>query len=105
MRETLSKLNSAPTCVPTNPAEVENLYREYSQMKQQSISQSSTIQELVERFGIVQDENIHLRKKKEDVETRLDSLEREYEELLNRTIEEESHTGNMAEVFDLKVRY
>ncbi len=105
MRETLSKLNSAPTAVPASPVEVENLYRDYTQIKQQSLSQSATIQELVERFGIVQDENTHLRKKREDLEMRLHALEREYEELLNKTIEEEAQTGDVSELCDLKVFY
>ncbi|KAI8920569.1 P-loop containing nucleoside triphosphate hydrolase protein [Entophlyctis helioformis] len=110
IRETLSKLahmtdTSSPP--PTDPDTIAAQHYELLDTKAVVARQAVQISELSETAAATADELATLRGRKEELESKLASLEAEYEQLLEKTIqEEEQHFGGeMATVVaDLKAK-
>ena len=91
---------------PTTPEEIEAQHLELLEAKTQLAQQESLIDDLLAKAKIAQEDAALLSKRKEELESKLSSLEQEYEELLDKTIQEEEQNGTAEEVSafeDLKV--
>ncbi|KAI9209831.1 P-loop containing nucleoside triphosphate hydrolase protein [Polychytrium aggregatum] len=107
IRDTLSKLaymkeNSSP---PTDPAEIESQHRELLEAKTQVAQQTQIIDELTTKAKAATDDVTLLTQRKQELEQKLANLEAEYEELLDKTIQEEEQNASVdiaAVIQDLK---
>eukprot|EP00842_Homolaphlyctis_polyrhiza_P002974 jgi/Hompol1/3678/HPOL_006699-RA len=109
MRETLAKLThmKETSQPPTDPAEISAQHFELIDVKTQLAHQQGKINELSDRVAHGDIEISHLRARKEEIEGKLAALESEYEQLLEKTIqEEEQHFGGdiSSAVQDLKAK-
>ncbi|KAJ3056456.1 hypothetical protein HK097_006775 [Rhizophlyctis rosea] len=92
---------------PTTPEEIEAQHLELLEAKTQLAQQESLIDDLLAKAKIAQEDAALLSKRKEELESKLSSLEQEYEELLDKTIQEEEQNGTAEEVSafeDLKAK-
>ncbi|KAJ3101679.1 hypothetical protein HDU97_001220 [Phlyctochytrium planicorne] len=95
IRETLAKLahmkeNSRP---PTSAEDIEAQHLELIEAKTQIAQQDQMIDELTVQTRKLEDASQHLKKKNDDLEQKVTSLETEYHELLEKTIQEEEHNS------------
>ncbi|KND01940.1 uncharacterized protein SPPG_02448 [Spizellomyces punctatus DAOM BR117] len=95
LRSTLAKLahmkeNSEP---PTNPEEIESQHYELLDVKAQLTQQEALIDDLMVKTKIAEEDAGHLAKRKEELERQVVTLQREYEELLDKTIHEETQNA------------
>ncbi|KAJ3292089.1 hypothetical protein HK104_005564 [Borealophlyctis nickersoniae] len=96
IRDNLAKLahmkeTSKP---PTTPEEIEAQHLELLEAKTQVATQEAIINDLISKAKTAQDDVTLLSKRKEELESKLSSLEREYEELLDKTIQEEEQNAS-----------
>ncbi|KAJ3042344.1 hypothetical protein HDV00_007478 [Rhizophlyctis rosea] len=109
MRDTMAKLahqkeNLQP---PTTPEDIEAQHLELLEAKTQLAQQESLIDDLLSKCKIAEEDATLLSKRKIEVETKLTQLEQEYEELLDKTIQEEEQNAgpDVANAFeDLKTK-
>ncbi len=101
MRQTLLKLAPisaksavAATSAPTDPALIQKQHQEYLVMKQQISQQQSMIDELRSKSDKVLEESNELKTVRMQLEERLVALEMEYEQLLDRTFQEEEQQAD-----------
>ncbi|KAJ1554576.1 hypothetical protein HK096_002904, partial [Nowakowskiella sp. JEL0078] len=97
MRETLSRLaylkeNSKP---PTTPEDIEKQHRELLEANTQLTQQEKIIDELSKKAQEAQLDASKYLRRKEELESKLVTLEREYEELLDKTISEEEANASV----------
>ncbi|KAJ3007907.1 hypothetical protein HKX48_008876 [Thoreauomyces humboldtii] len=111
MRASLAKLahlraSSAP---PSSPEDIEAQHVELLEAKAELAQQDALIEDFTIKSKLSEDEMERMRTRKNELEAKMTALEREYEELLDRTISEEvsgPHAGpEVAGMFeDLKHR-
>ncbi|KAJ3069596.1 hypothetical protein HDU98_007346 [Podochytrium sp. JEL0797] len=95
IRETMTKLahmkeNLQP---PTTPEEIASQHIELIEAKTQLVHQDQIINDLTASISSAQDEATTFKKKKEEHEKKIASLESEYQELLDKTIHDEEVQG------------
>ncbi|KAI9091869.1 P-loop containing nucleoside triphosphate hydrolase protein [Phlyctochytrium arcticum] len=95
LRETLRKLaqmkeTSRP---PTTSEDIESQHYELIETKSQLAQQEALIDDLMLKNKIAQEEANHLSRRKGDLDSKVVTLQKEYEELLERTIGEELHSS------------
>ncbi|KAJ3115489.1 hypothetical protein HDU96_000585 [Phlyctochytrium bullatum] len=95
IRETLAKLahmkeNSKP---PSSAEEIEAQHLELIEAKTQIAQQDQLINELTMKSRKLEETSLAAKKKNEDLESKVTSLEAEYHELLEKTIQEEEHNS------------
>ncbi|KAJ3330044.1 hypothetical protein HDU76_006540 [Blyttiomyces sp. JEL0837] len=109
LRETIAKLahmkeNSRP---PSSTEEIAAQHIELIEAKTQLAQQDQIIDELTMKLRIAQEESSHLKKKKDELDSKVSSLESEYQELLEKTIHEEEQNGGQdlaSTIQDIKSR-
>lgn len=99
LRQILIKLDSIESAEPLTSEDLTNIRRQLSEGQ-------SMLKDTVDRLRHVQEMNELLSRRKDELETRVTSLESEYEELLEKTInDEETSNVDVAEAMgDLKVK-
>ncbi|KAJ3092491.1 hypothetical protein HK102_006685 [Quaeritorhiza haematococci] len=97
MRDTLSKLAymNAETGIPSAPEDIAKQHQELLEAKSVLDQQAEMIQELLLKAKTASDDAAFLSKRKEELEAKLASLEQEYEELLDKTIQEEEQHASV----------
>jgi kinesin family protein 5 len=95
IRETLAKLahmkeNSQP---PSSTDEIAAQHIELIETKTQLAQQDQMIEELSGKLRHSNEDTLHLKNIIEDLQGKVSTLEREYQELLEKTIQEEQQNG------------
>ncbi|KAL6596845.1 P-loop containing nucleoside triphosphate hydrolase protein [Neocallimastix sp. 'constans'] len=91
LRAALSQLDGKPqeVTLPTTTEEIEKQYEELIEANKKASQQESLLNELVIKSTLLKEENSDLVKKQREMENRMNQLELEYEELLEKTIAED----------------
>ncbi|KAJ3503483.1 hypothetical protein NMY22_g18236 [Coprinellus aureogranulatus] len=99
LRQILIKLDSIDSAEPLTSEDLTNIRRQLSEGQ-------NLLKETVDRLRQSQEENEMLSRRKDELENRITSLETEYEELLEKTInDEETSNVDLAEAMsDLKIK-
>ncbi|KAI8800963.1 P-loop containing nucleoside triphosphate hydrolase protein [Cladochytrium replicatum] len=97
MRDTLSKLaylkeNAQP---PTTPEEIEAQHRELLELRGRTLHAETEVDELTNQVERLRSDLALTTKRREEVEGKLETLEKEYEELLDKTIAEEEQNASV----------
>ncbi|ORX51080.1 hypothetical protein BCR36DRAFT_288780, partial [Piromyces finnis] len=91
IRAALSQLDGRPQeiALPTTTEEIQKQYEELIEANKKTNQQENLLNELVIKSTLLKEENSDLVKKQRDMENRMNQLELEYEELLEKTIAED----------------
>ncbi|KAI9316138.1 P-loop containing nucleoside triphosphate hydrolase protein [Zopfochytrium polystomum] len=84
--------NSKP---PSNPDEIAAQHIELIEAKTLLAGQDRAIEDLTTKLRVAQEESAIAKKRREEAEAKVSTLESEYQELLERTLREEEQTGGV----------